>query len=356
MINLSNPETVKRILLNDCKFICEQLHDTHIDNRDEWLQLLFILRMVQINECEDESLWDEFREELLHKNRFHPQSELLKKIEELASSATIILQRGINLFRCREYSTDNFFENPFVMRCIEYVQNMLPELAIELKDFQSYAGFSMIISLLAEKPGIVKDIEDRINKIVSESDGFWGYDKIDSDAPRPEFTKAMRVSPEGIAYLYTARDVRTALKEMRPQIGQTYSVANIEIIDDVKLFDISNESIDVKNANDKRLFSRNVLDKLFSEANYGNPIEYIPMQYICEYIRHLGFDGIQFRSSVSLGGKNVVLFDVTEETKKYRITGSEVYGINNTEIAYTKVLPFSDEEIGNLFDINYGNA
>jgi hypothetical protein len=40
----------------------------------------------------------------------------------------------------------------------------------------------------------------------------------------------------------------------------------------------------------------------------GAAIDYIPSQYLCEFIKNSGFDGVVYRSSVS-DGINLALFD-----------------------------------------------
>ena len=47
-------------------------------------------------------------------------------------------------------------------------------------------------------------------------------------------------------------------------------------------------------------------------------------QFLCEYIKRFGYDGIKFKSSVSATGNNVLLFDVNEKSRVYDITGSKV--------------------------------
>lgn len=55
----------------------------------------------------------------------------------------------------------------------------------------------------------------------------------------------------------------------------------------------------------------------------GAAIDYIPSQYICEFIKKSGFDGVIYRSSVS-DGMNLALFDpakaVGNSVKDYNIT------------------------------------
>ncbi len=45
----------------------------------------------------------------------------------------------------------------------------------------------------------------------------------------------------------------------------------------------------------------------------GAAIDYIPSQYLCEFIKKSGFDGVVYRSSVS-DGINLALFDPDQAT------------------------------------------
>ena len=65
---------------------------------------------------------------------------------------------------------------------------------------------------------------------------------------------------------------------------------------------------------------------------YDSEIEYIPTQFICEYIRYISdADGILFNSSLHNGGKNIVLFnqDKVECVKvdMYRVSEVDIRAI-----------------------------
>ena len=53
------------------------------------------------------------------------------------------------------------------------------------------------------------------------------------------------------------------------------------------------------------------------------PLEYIPTQYLIEYIKHLGYDGVLYSSSLA-EGTNLVIFDQEKmectEAKFFKIT------------------------------------
>ena len=43
----------------------------------------------------------------------------------------------------------------------------------------------------------------------------------------------------------------------------------------------------------------------------NNPDDYIPSQIITEHLRHQGYDGIRYSSSLHRGGYNLTVFDVS---------------------------------------------
>lgn len=81
------------------------------DSDDEttyWFIMLFILLMyIDYN---TQKLWESFAEEVKTKNRFFPESELLKKISDIAEKATCTISKGDILYRARDYTEQDFFK------------------------------------------------------------------------------------------------------------------------------------------------------------------------------------------------------------------------------------------------------
>ena len=85
------------------------------------------------------------------------------------------------------------------------------------------------------------------------------------------------------------------------------------------------------------LLCHSVLSKNDSE------LDYIPTQFICEYIRYIkGADGILFDSSLHLTGKNIVLFEQDKvecvSVKKYIVTKVEIDYIVEAQRQYSAAL------------------
>jgi len=216
--------------------------------------------------------WAEFREELKHKNRYFP-----------------------------EKGPDN-----------EHLHNLLTRLPV------------------AESPK--KLYRARIN---TDSKPF----KISEMGKPPEKKVSNgRANPMGIPYLYATSDLPTAVAEVRPHKGDSVAVAEFKVKTILGLVDLRNpkQTISPFKLDDDNLV------QLYTDMPYltylgeelSKPIipreaelEYLPSQYLCEFIKHIGFHGVVYRSSLA-DGDNYAIFN----DKKIKATKVENYSIVDTGI------------------------
>ncbi|HEX7046647.1 MAG TPA: RES family NAD+ phosphorylase [Gammaproteobacteria bacterium] len=133
--------------------------------------------------------------------------------------------------------------------------------------------------------------------------------------------KEGRVNPKGIPFLYLSTDRDTAMSETRPWMGETVSVAQFEVNNDIEVIDFSQDA-EIKS----------ILEWYFEEPDedvreqsiwaqinhaFSTPItvsdnsaDYVVTQLIAEVFRAKGFKGIAYRSSLG-EGTNVALFDLS---------------------------------------------
>lgn len=141
-------------------------------------------------------------------------------------------------------------------------------------------------------------IEDR-SKVNTEK-GFWGYDASGSFVPDPELSKDFRANYRYIPYLYCTNHPYVALLEVRPRLGSCVSVATICVNEEIRLLDFTMQNPSKRMTPAKRnLFAD--LSLLYSKpvTRDDDILDYIPTQYIAEYAKNLGYDGIAFRSSLT---------------------------------------------------------
>ncbi|WP_141439906.1 RES family NAD+ phosphorylase [Vreelandella titanicae] len=138
-------------------------------------------------------------------------------------------------------------------------------------------------------------------------------------APPKRRSSHGRANPAGIPYLYLGSLPETAVAEIRPHTGELACVANFTI-PEIKAVDLRNprkivspfifsESSAIAQLRADLPFLERLGEELTRPVQpMGAAIDYIPSQYLCEFIKKKGFDGVVYRSSVS-DGNNLALFD-----------------------------------------------
>ncbi len=248
--------------------------------------------------------FSELKRDIKTKNRFFLKSPILNDIKKYSSISTLILNKNEILWRSRKFKAND---------SRKLLEPTLPE-SIRTKVIDDFC---------------------------SDFKGpFWGYNEKDSFTPPNSSAFDARANPKYISYLYTARDIETAISEIRPRVNTLVNIAEIVVLEDMKLYDFAfwGCSSDPKFDN---LYSS--ISHEFSTPVDGELEDYILTQYISEYIKSIGFDGIQYFSSTRgykpntyCGiGKCVTVFN----PEKCKVTGSKIYRVNKVEIFADCVLP-----------------
>ncbi len=127
-----------------------------------------------------------------------------------------------------------------------------------------------------------------------------------------------RANPLGIPYLYLSDNPETVLYEVRASFLDELSIGVFQLKEkfkSVKIVDFTEDtSLFQENVN-RTIKAKLLRDKISRDLSkpmrrYDSEIEYIPTQFICEFIRiYTGASGIRFSSSLHPTGKNIVMFN-----------------------------------------------
>jgi len=300
-------------------------------------------------------MWNNLEEELKTKNRFFPKNELLNIFENLTKEAKCYIKKGTILYRARKLSEREFPNE--VNKLFSYI----------IKKNNDQWNKEKIINE-NEILKCIKDIpsdeweQDYIIKNNLENHLFWGYDKKESDAPSSKDISIPhgRANPSGISYLYTALDKDTAISEVQPTIEQFISIAQISTLKRLNIFNfdypatyknskfLSKQIGEIEKELNLSSFWQlgilfNTLSELFTKPILGNTDYYFTTQYISEFLKNKGFDGIKYKSALKKGGANLVLFNTSKDENKnpinYQILNSSLYKVENVKITSAKILP-----------------
>lgn len=183
----------------------------------------------------------------------------------------------------------------------------------------------------------IKLYRARINKDVES------YDISSMGKPPNDLASAGRANPIGISYLYASSDQETAVSELRPHSGDRLTLAELKVIDKLFLIDLRNpkNSVSPFKIGDEELLRllyscMNYLAFLGDEiskpiSRYKAQLEYLPTQYLCEFIKSHNYDGLIYKSSVG-PGFNVALF----HEDKVKIISISVGSVDSVSISFIK--------------------
>ncbi|MGF1572044.1 MAG: RES family NAD+ phosphorylase [Sumerlaeia bacterium] len=163
-------------------------------------------------------------------------------------------------------------------------------------------------------------------------------------APPKELANSGRANPEGIPYLYLATNIETAVSEIRPHTGEYISIAEFEINEQLKVVDLRDPR---KNVSPFGLAEEEEIIKLRVDMELlirlGNEltrpvlpdsasINYIPSQYLCEFIKKCNYDGVIYNSAMGKGS-NLALF----QPKKYSAKRVSTYMVDKVSFEVIEI-------------------
>jgi len=137
-------------------------------------------------------------------------------------------------------------------------------------------------------------------------------------APPQDKRSAGRVNPEGIGILYLSSDDKTVLNEIRATMFDFVSIGTFELLKDIKIVNLSGISktspFSYQGELERYAVNRDVFPEIAQEIakplrRSDSPLEYLPTQYIAEFIKSQGYDGVEFTSTLREEGNNIAAFD-----------------------------------------------
>ncbi|ELW89638.1 MULTISPECIES: RES domain-containing protein [Acinetobacter] len=287
-IEYSNGVNIIEILLEDFVFFNNntQAH-TLINDALQDKPILLNKRFLKFSQ-DTVNEWHRFKHELIHNNRFFPQTKIYKNA---------FLESG-NLF------------------------------------------------------SIFTEVIEQLNYQINTSDTFFRARISDENLTHEKMGKPPkdkvsigRANPDGISYLYIAENIETALTEVRPSNGQTVSIAQFKSISDINVINLRNPRRDISflslslNDNFHNILKLVCLLEEFSKElslpvlPTRSRLDYIPTQFITEFFKNLGkINGLMFTSSFGKGF-NIVIFN-DDLMNCVEAVAVQNYRVNSIELSH----------------------
>ncbi|MDP8101025.1 RES domain-containing protein [Phocoenobacter atlanticus] len=170
-----------------------------------------------------------------------------------------------------------------------------------------------------------------------------GYNSSEMGSPPNEKATGGRANPSGISYLYLSSDITTTLYETRASLFDYVSVGTFRLEKNIKVVNLSRNTYDVfrlaeLDTLEDVIIHGNFIDKLEQELSKprrknDSELDYLPTQYLSELIKSMGFDGIEFKSSLYSEGTNLAIFN----PEKFKCLEVKVYDITNIKLDFKEL-------------------
>lgn len=164
-------------------------------------------------------------------------------------------------------------------------------------------------------------------------------------APPKQFAREGRANSSGISRLYLADSEQTCIHEIRSGAFDIIDIGRFRLQNDISVIDFKlisqfspfNDEFDFL----EYLINKPVLHKIDQEMgralrNSDNPLDYVPTQYLCDFIKTLEyekgkpFEGVEYTSTLNPGGYNLAVF----YPQIFKCTSVKTHKINNLSYEY----------------------
>jgi hypothetical protein len=171
-----------------------------------------------------------------------------------------------------------------------------------------------------------------------------GFEITKMGKPPTDKATSGRANPNGIPYLYVSTNMETTIYESRSSYLDYITIATFLLLDKLKVVRLrgigKTSPFVFSDQIEYYVTHLKYLDRLEKELSkpvrrFDKELDYLPSQYLCEYVKSLGYDAIEYGSSLKSDGINLAVFDDT----KLEARSVEVYEITEVDLHYQHVAP-----------------
>lgn len=274
--------------------------------------------------------WDVFKDDCVGEQILQQVAPTAHSIRKIAASGTDMyvdsVAAAVNSWR--EFKGEITWRRRFLISSMEY----------EWEDM-----------LRMEIPVSISQEEHFYRARIHEKADVPCYTSNSMSAPPKELSTAGRANPSGIPYLYLCEEEETTLYEVRALYLDEVSLGTFQLADEgqpIKIIDFTSSSVlslyGAYSAGDfpiELIMAMTLLKRTIS-GDLSKPIrrydtgdDYIPTQFLCEYIRDvMREDGIKYYSALRPGEANVVIFS----PEKMRCTGVKKVRVVKSDMLHEK--------------------
>ena len=178
-----------------------------------------------------------------------------------------------------------------------------------------YINLSILESILRETETSIPKGTKLFRARVSSK---MGYPREKMGAPPNDVASPGRANSKGQSCLYLSDRQETTVKEVRARAFDYVTIATFQLNQDIRVLDLSSivhsSPFYADNDKVKYLLNEATLRQIQNDlakpmSRLDSELDYLPTQYISDFAKCLGYDGVKYFSTFDKNSYNVALFD-----------------------------------------------
>lgn len=189
-----------------------------------------------------------------------------------------------------------------------------------------YINLEILEEILKETETIIPKGSKYYRSRVSNENGTKGFARNEMGAPPDDVASAGRANSKGQSCLYLSNNRKTTVKEIRAHAFDYVTIATFKTNRELRVIDLSSithsSPFHAEGNRIEYLINEGHLRKIENDlakpmSRWDSDLDYLPTQFISDFAKFLGFDGVKYYSTFDKDSYNLALFDVKSCTCVY---------------------------------------
>lgn len=183
-----------------------------------------------------------------------------------------------------------------------------------------YINLEILEPILKETETVISNGQKFYRSRVSNEKGVKGFLRSEMGAPPDDVASAGRANSKGQSCLYLSNNRKTTVKEIRAHAFDYVTIATFRTNREIRVLDLSsithNSPYYAGTSKISYLINENHLKQIASDmakpmSRWDSELDYLPTQFISDFAKFLGYDGVKYYSTFDRDAYNLAIFDVT---------------------------------------------
>lgn len=181
-----------------------------------------------------------------------------------------------------------------------------------------YINLEILGMILKEAETIIPTGRKFYRARVSNERGTKGYTRSEMWAPPDDVASPGRANSKGQSCLYLSSNKKTTVKEIRAHAFDYVTIANFKVKRNIRVLDLSSithnspfygQTNKVAYLINEKHLRKIEYDMAKPMSRWDSELDYLPTQYISDFAKFLGYDGVMYCSTFDKSSYNLALFD-----------------------------------------------